>query len=295
MVGRESKTHRLFLLVMAGAVISLGILPLVEKQAVIRSDSLFALAIALNLVTVAILALPGWRARPDKWNRQWFDVLIIGLIASGIVVILNIQALKTTSATHRGVFQAMYPAATALFSFWLLKERLPRSSYFIIGIMTVGILIMSSRGLTLEIASGDLLLLATLPLMGFCDTWVKKSVQQLNPAWVAFCRFATGTLFLLMVGLATRSLSLPSGEAWPWILMSGACIGCGILLLYKGIELRGASIAAAMLGISPVITLVLEVRFFDVDFTVVELAGIALVVGGGLLLSRPRFHPSASK
>lgn len=281
---------------MAGAVLLLGILPLLEKQAVANSESLFSLVIAINAVTVVVLIIPGWRARPANMTLQWLDVLLIGLIASGIVVLLNIKALETTTATHRSIFQAMYPAATAVFSFWLLQERLPRSAYIIIAIMIAGIILMSSRGISTDIAVGDYLLLATLPLMGFCDTWVKKSLTGLTPAWVALCRFAIGTLSLLVVGLAMGYLTtLPGQAAWGWILASGVCIGFGILLLYQGMALRGASLAAAMIGISPVITLVLEGFFLEVSFTTIELVGMALVVAGGVLLSQPGFQGNQAK
>lgn len=269
----------------------LGFLPLLEKQAVIASSSLFSLVIAINLVTIAVLAVPGWRARPDKFSRQWLDVVLIGLIASGLVVLLNIKALETTSATHRSIFQAMYPAATAVFAYKLLRERLPVRTYGIIAAMVLGIVLMSIRGLSLELATGDMLLVVTLPLMGFCDAWVKKSLGGLTPAWVALCRFTVGTVFLVILGMASGiPIGLPERNAWPWILLSGLCIGGGILLLYKGMALRGASLAAAMIGVSPVITLVLEWLLFDVTFTDLELLGMAVVVSGGLLLTRPRFQ-----
>ncbi len=177
-------------------------------------------------------------------------------MASGVVVLLNIGALQTTSATHRSVFQTMYPAATAIFSYWLLRERLPDKTYGVIGAMIVGIVIMCSRGISLDFSAGDLMLLVTLPLMGFCDTWVKKSLDDLHPDWVALCRFSLGTGLLVILGLVTGGLTvLPGVSTWPWIGLCGLCIGGGILLLYRGMELRGASLAAAMIGIAPVITL----------------------------------------
>lgn len=283
--------HWRFLSVMAGAVLLLGILPLLEKEAVARSGSILSLVIAINLVTVAVLLGPGWRARPPSLLLQWQDVLVIGAVASGIVVLLNIWALQTTSATHRSVFQAMYPAATAVFSWFLLRERLPGRTYGVIVLMSIGIVIMCSRGISLRFAPGDALLVTTLPLMGFCDTWVKKSLDRLRPDWVALCRFGVGTTLLLLVGpLSGFGLRFPAAQAWPWIVLSGLCIGGGILLLYRGMELRGASLAAAMIGIAPVITLVLEWALLGGTFTPIELAGMALVVGGGILLSRPRFQ-----
>jgi len=222
-------------------------------------------------------------------------MFLIGAVASGIVVLLNLWALETTTATHRSVFQAMYPAATAIFAFVLLQERLPWKAYGLIVVMSIGIVIMSAHGMRLQLAFGDLILIATLPMMGFCDAWAKRSLAGLKPEWIAFCRFSYGslTLLIIMVGAFLVNgtvLSWPTVEAWTWILLSGLSIGLGIILLYRGMVMKGASLAAALVGLAPVITLILEWYFLQGRFTPLELGGMLLVISGGLLLSHPRFQ-----
>lgn len=222
-------------------------------------------------------------------------MLLIGGLASGIVVLLNLWALQTTTATHRSVFQAMYPAATAIFAFILLRETLPLKAYTLILLMSVGIVIMSVQGMRLEVAFGDLLLMLTLPMMGLCDAWAKRSLAGLQAEWIAFCRFLYGSfalLLILAVGFVVNDtrLSWPTAEAWLWIALSGGSIGLGIILLYRGMALKGASLAAALVGLSPVVTLLLEWLFLQARFTPLELAGMLLVIAGGLLLSHPRMQ-----
>jgi drug/metabolite transporter (DMT)-like permease len=283
---------------MAGAVICLGLVPLLEKLAVNAGSDLFSLVIAINLVTVVCLAGPAWRHRPDPLLLEWRSLLFIGAVASGIVVLLNLWALETTSATHRGVFQAMYPAATALFAFFILGERLPVKGYGVIAFMTIGIIIMSSQGMRWEFVFGDLLLMLTLPLMGICDAWAKRSIGTLSPEWTAFGRFLFGSLTLVALCVLRGTLpGWPAPEAWLWIVLSGFTISFGIILLYRGMELRGASLAAALVGLSPVLTLLLEWLYLDGYFAAVELLGMAMVLVGGYLLSlrdyqQPRQEPN---
>ncbi|MEX0902289.1 MAG: DMT family transporter [Pseudohongiellaceae bacterium] len=284
-----------FLLIMLAAATCLGLVPVFEKQAVATGSGLFTLVIAINVVTVACLAAPAWRQRPRNLLQDWPAMLLIGAVASGVVVLLNLWALETTTATHRGVFQAMYPAATAVFAFLLLGERLPWKAYALIVLMFVGIITMSVRGMRLELAFGDLLLILTLPMMGLCDAWAKKSLGNLQAEWLAFARFAFGSLALLIILLAAflingTRLNWPAIEAWIWILLSGISIGLGIILLYRGMKLKGASLAAALVGLSPVLTLVVEWLFMGGRFTPIELMGMTLVISGGLLLSHPHFQ-----
>lgn len=285
----------MFLLTMLGAAFCLGLVPIFEKQAVDTGTGLMTLVIAINLITVFCLVFPAWPQRPRHVLQDWPSMLLIGALASGIVVLLNLWALETTTATHRSVFQAMYPAATAIFAFILLRERLPLKTYMLILLMSAGIVIMSVRGMRLELAFGDLLLMLTLPMMGLCDAWAKRSLAGLQAEWIAFCRFLYGSitlLLLLAVGFIVNGtrLTWPSPEAWFWIALSGSSIGLGIILLYRGMALKGASMAAALVGLAPVVTLVLESLFLQARFTPLELAGMLLVIAGGLLLSHPRMQ-----
>lgn len=280
-----------FTATMAGAIVCLGLVPLLEKLAVNSGSDLFALVIAINLVTMICLAGPAWRQRPKPLLVQWRSLLLIGAIASGVVVLLNLWALETTSATHRSVFQAMYPAATALFAFFMLGERLPVRGYAVIAMMTAGIVVMSAQGMRWEFVFGDLLLMFTLPMMGLCDAWARRSIGQLSPEWTAFGRFLFGSLTLITLCILSGTVpAWPNLQAWPWIVLSGIFIGVGIILLYHGMALRGASLAAVLLGLSPVLTLLLEWLTLDGRFTALELLGMAIVLIGGYLLSRRDFQ-----
>jgi len=296
-MGQPEGNNLRFLAVMAGAIVCLGLVPVFEKLAVDSGAGLFTLVVAINVVTVLCLVAPAWRERPSRLTREWRSLLMIGAVASGIVVLLNLWALETTSASHRSVFQAMYPAATALFAFWLLGERLPRRGYVVIAVMTAGIIIMSGQGMCWQFVFGDLLLMLTLPMMGLCDAWAKRSLASLSAEWVAFGRFLFGTITLLLLCLVSGNPPRwPHAGAWLWILLSGLSIGLGIILLYRGMALKGAALAAALIGLSPVITLLLEWLYLEGRFTQVELLGMAIVIAGGILLGRPDFqepdHPA---
>ena len=280
-----------FLVFMAGAIVCLGVVPVFEKLAVDSGASLFSLVIAINVVTVVCLLVPAWRNRPAQLQTEWRSLLLIGAIASGIVVLLNLWALQTTTASHRSVFQAMYPAATAVFAFYLLNERLPVRGYAVIGAMIIGIIIMSGQGLRWNYVFGDFLLMLTLPMMGLCDAWARRSLGSLSAEWVAFGRFAFGTLTLALLCVFTGELpAWPHPQAWLWIALSGISIGFGIIFLYRGMAIKGAALAAALIGLSPVVTVLLEWFYLGSRFLPVELAGMAIVVAGGVLLGRPEFQ-----
>ncbi|MEZ5492378.1 MAG: DMT family transporter [Gammaproteobacteria bacterium] len=280
-----------FTAIMLVAIIALGLTPLFEKLAVSGEASLPTVVLTINLLTVALLTIPAWRHRPEQIRASWKSLLLVGGLASGVVVYLNIWALETTTATHRSVFQAMYPAMTAIFAYWLIDERLPLSGYLVIAAMTGGVLLMSAGGIQFQMVEGDGLLLLTLPMMGLCDAWAKKTLGTLSPQWVSFGRFFFGTLVLLPFLLTAEiGLSWPKGLDWLWIGLSAATIGLGINMLYLGMKMKGAALAAAMLSMSPILTLLIEWYWLSAEFHTTELFGIAIVLLGGYLLTRPAFQ-----
>ncbi len=285
----QSRSH--FLAASLVAIFSLGLTPIFEKLAVETGNGLPGIVLSMNLITVMLLALPGWRHRPSRLASRWTSLLLVGSLASGLVVFLNLWALETTSATHRSVFQAMYPAATAVFAYKLLGERLPGISYVVIATMTAGVILMSIRGFHWQLVKGDILLLLTLPMMGLCDAWAKAALGTLTPQWVALGRFLFGTLVLLLIFLpGVESITWPTGETWLWVFLSAASISLGINMLYLAMQIEGAALAAAMMSLAPVVTLVMEWYWLGMAFRVIELLGMTLVLMGGFLLTRPAFQ-----
>lgn len=286
-MARESR----FVAVTCGAVVALGMMPLFEKLAVESNAGLTGVVLSINLLTVVLLLQSGWQQRPQQITSSWRSLLLVGSLASGLVVFLNLWALETTSATHRSVFQAMYPAMTAVFAFLLLGERLPAAGYLVIGAMSCGVILMSTGGFRWQLVEGDLLLLLTLPLMGLCDAWARSALETLAPQWVALARFSLGSVVLLLcLSPWLGSIHWPQGITWLWVGLSSACIGFGINMLYRAMQLKGAAIAAAMMSLAPVVTLTAEWYWLDAAFQSVELLGMVIVLAGGYLLTRPAFQ-----
>lgn len=280
-------------LIMTGAVLCLGFMPIFQKQAVDTGSNMFAIALGMNLSTLCVLLVPGWYRRPPRPGESLGLLVLIGVLASGFVVILNIWALQTTTATHRSVFQAMYPAATALCAYWVAGERLPWRAYGVIAFMMAGLLVMAAQGVSLNIMTGDALLFLTLPMIGLSDAWVKRGLVKLTPEWIALGRFFFGTLVLLIAMLAVGDNAYEALlDAWLPVLAAGILIGLGIILLYRGIALKGAALSVSLVSAAPIVTVLTELFWLDRPPTRWDITGLVMVVMGAVLLSQRWIHRS---
>jgi drug/metabolite transporter (DMT)-like permease len=133
-------------------------------------------------------------------------------------------ALKYTSALNTGALFTFLPMIAAGFSYFLIKERLPRRSLWALLVGVVGSLWVVARGdltmiLTLDFNRGDLIFLAATICMGIYGPLVKKLHRGEPMAQVTFWTLITGIGWLLL--LSTDSLSGVMWQAVSWKVYAG--------------------------------------------------------------------------
>ena len=273
------------------AAFCLGFAPLAKKAALTAGAGPLPLAVASTgvaaIVAIAVLVGSGSGSlRAGLPRRTWWHVLAIGAMGSGAVVLLSVLAMTETTATNRSLFQAMYPVATAIAARFLLAERLGIAAYGIIVLMSAGLFLMNTGPGGIVVGRPFWLLAATLPLIGLADVYAKRTLGDADPRFVAAGRLFFGTLVLLAVAPWTAATDWAAlGQVWLWIAAAGLAMAGGMLGLYRAMDTAGASIAAAFIGLAPVITAGTEWLVLDAHFTGLQLTGLALVVAGAAALA----------
>lgn len=276
------------------AITSLGTVHFVEKLAIHQGAPPGPFAFGQTAVAMLVLApIWLWRSRRDQRKSLRHlplpSLAAIGILASGVVVLLSIMALSYTSATHKGVIQASYPLGTMFFAWILLRERIPPTGYVAAAVIVAGLVLMTSRGFGGAPNLGDWILIGTVPLMGFSDAWSKKVLKDVSPLTVSFGRYVFGTAFLAVL-LSVLDLGQLRGlvPVWPLLLTAGMMTALAMELFYWSIDRIGPSLAAGMLAAAPVVTAGLEWWWFGEGFPGSQAVGIVVVIAGVMTLSRQR-------
>lgn len=270
----------------------LGFAPLAKKAALGAGASPLVLAVATVAVAATFILLyvvlrQDARSIFEQPPRTYFHLFLVGAMTSGAVVLLSILAMTETTATNRSLFQAMYPVATAIAARLMLHERLGATAYGIIVAMSLGLFLMNTGPEGLVLGRPFFLLAATLPLIGLADVYAKRTLDSTDPRFVTAGRFIAGTVLLsLFLPMAGSAEWLDLLGAWPWVLAAGCASACGVLGLYRAMDSAGASMAAAFIGLAPVITALAEWAILGAAFSGLQLSGLFLVVGGAAALAR---------
>ena len=283
---RRALTRRLGLISLLGATAALGASHVTEKMAMSGGAHAAPLAflrggISFSIVAAVWLVLRRAGHVSPAPRRAIPHVALIGVLASGISIALAILALRDTSATHKGIIQALYPVGTVAFAAALLGERLSGRTVAALIVVTAGLAALLSRGFTGAPNTGDWLLLATVPLIGFSDTWAKRTLPEVAPLTLAAGRQLFGWAFLAvaLAGIGIEGLA-PTLAMWPWVVAAGALAGAFVYCFYVGVERGDVTLAASVLTGAPVLTGVLEHQLLGAELNALQIAGALAVLAG---------------
>jgi drug/metabolite transporter (DMT)-like permease len=212
------------------------------------------------------------------------DLAIIGILASGWGLLLQIVGLSLTTATNTSIILAFVAPLTSFFAYFLLKEVLPKMFLLASALMIMGSLVVLYKPIS-PINLGDILVLLAAVGYAFSNAYAKKSMGRIQTSLITFGRLFFGSLSIALVipflGLGFATLLKAPG----WVVLGGLIFAIRMVTYFKGIEIEGASIAATFLLFSPAVTVMLATLMLGETLTVTVLIGLVIVLTGGLLLT----------
>lgn len=235
-------------------------------------------------------------------NGAWSDVPAVfpyALLSAVLSEALVFYALAKGDTIITGVLFATYPIFTIFFAAVLLQEQLLTFSWFALGLVVLGALIVSAPGKN-EVRDSHIpkwkLYLIAWPLIaaiavGFSDVVGKHTVDQ----------YSAGT-FLIALALAEIPVSLvflklqkqkishlrfffKKYKEYKFAFLSGLLGTLTIIALWFTFEALPASVASPLTALSPVFVFVLGILFLRETVTVKNFIGLTFVTIGILFLS----------
>jgi drug/metabolite transporter (DMT)-like permease len=279
------------ILYLTTAVISFGLVHIIDKIGLNAGVEPGIFALSRGLIAMTVVGLIWFAAR--KKHKLSFkieslkNIAIIGLLTSGLGSFTVLYALNFTTATNRGLMQGLYVAATAIIAYFLIKERLPKLFFPIFLVIIIGLILLTSNGLIHPPNIGDWILIALAPVIGFTNTYAKKTMATVDSLTLTFGRYIFGSI-ALAIALAIFGLKDPESAklGWEWILLSGSLTGIRTLTFYKGIQMLGATIGATFISIGPAVTAIGAFFILDEILSPIQGLGMLMLLLGGVALTQ---------
>ena len=252
----------------------------------VNIESLLAFRLSLASVFLwAIILIQ--RSYPRVGPKDLLRLALMGGLGFGITALCFFTALLHISASlTQMIFFSSYPTLATLLSVWFLRESLDlRKIVALFLAMGGGVLMVWSSQ-----QEGNLLW-CLLPLTsGIAYSLYivlgSKALARHPPRIVSLWVITFGAILFLLYGSSLHRLTLQmSPKAWALIaVMALLCTVISVLTFFAGLERIGASHAAIIGTLEPVITLLLATSFLHERLSLHQLTGAGAIIAGIVLL-----------
>jgi drug/metabolite transporter (DMT)-like permease len=281
-------------LAFATAVVS-GVAIFVNGYAVKRFDGSAPFTTGKNLVAAVLLtglvALASARRSADGWTppRTTFErigLLVVGVVGGSVPFLLFFEGLSRATSTDAAFIQKTLVVWVGVLAVLFLRERLGWPHLLAIGAILVGQVLLADDVSSLELGSGELLVLAATLLWSIEILVAKRLLDTLSALTVGVSRMAIGVAVLVGWLAVTDQLDPLFGYSrsqWAWLLATGLLLCVYVVTWYSALARAQAVDVTAVLVFGAVITATLDATVGGVSVRP-DLVGLVAIAGGALLI-----------
>jgi drug/metabolite transporter (DMT)-like permease len=257
--------------------------------------SMLRLAVGLP-VLLLLTRRTGGSVDPIR-TRDYLALFLQALTGIVLFNVLLLYALHYTTATNSGIITSMTPAVIGVISWLCLHEHLSLRAGGGIALSVCGVLAINVFGAATHADHGSAPLLGNLLAFGAVVGEALFTIfRKLTAERISSLRSATlvtifGLVIFTPVGLY-QACSFDFARVSLQDLLLLLYYGLGVttlayLLWFSGVEKVPASTAAVFTGVLPVSTVILSAVFLGERSSPTHLVGLACVLGGIGLITRP--------
>ena len=215
----------------------------------------------------------------------WGLVILIGILASGLAILLRFIGLKESTGTFATLSQIITTSVTVILAWIFLKERLSKIAWVFFIIIVISMYFVSVGKLAfLDIKQGDKFILLGALFIGIANIFSKKAVHIINPILLSLGRFLFGFIFLLLIisfFIGNKDILKLSNY---WVILSGLLWSVNVSGFNLAIKRIGVTFTTSLLMMGPVITMILEYLLLGYQFTLVQIIAAMVVIVSGIAI-----------
>ena len=264
------------IIAVAGAATLLGIMPSMQKTLLVNGLPMNSLMFFTNLtISLVCLIMARLKGRSLKASRiQLIQALIMG--ASGMMFT---ALLLNTSYLYLPVF----------------REGFTKLQVAAIVVSITGMAFLTGAGGKMPLIGIVTAIASSLTYGGYLVANEKGPANQLPIEAKLFYVSLPGTVIFAVLSAATGTLQAPAGGLSGWALLiggSGLFTVSGYFLMMYGVSRLGASTAAFVSMLEPIVSVVFGTIWFDDPVTLGIVAGGCLVITSILFITFDGFLKS---
>lgn len=243
------------------------------------------------------LAMALWlhqRSQMALSRKNLIQIVGVGLLGYYLSSLLDFWGLETISAGLERLVLYIYPTIVVLILAVWKKKVVSTKEKLAMAVAYVGMIFIFLHELQLQqnfsnTMKGGLLVFAGAITYAFFVVMTSEKAKEVGSlTFTTYCMLAAsvGVIIHNLIFIDLRELNQPHPVYWLALALAFFSTVIPSFLMNKGIASIGASKAAIMGSIGPVITVFLGAWFLDEAITLSQLIGAGLVIGGVSLVGR---------
>lgn len=219
-------------------------------------------------------------------RKNWLYLIILGMVHTGTSRFTLYIGQSLTSAMNVGFLQKSSVVFTALFAYFMVRERISRSQILPIVIPFVGVFLLSTSGHLQIPGTGDLLIVLTAMQWGLGNSFAKRTMDQVPPNVVSALRIIIGAVFMLVVvfSLMGSNAFVAFSSGFWYVIASAMLMDIFVFTFFKGLHLSGPTKAVTFVLTSAVFCAMFAYLILGERLSLIQGAGAIIILAGAYLL-----------
>ncbi len=269
-----------------------ALIPVVAKLGQTTLDNhqfLFWSSVVSFSVLAGASAVAGSLGEMKKYNfKDWLSISSLGLLGTYIYYLFLYLGYSQATGMEVLVFQYTWPILIVFFSIIILKERLNYRKVTALVLGFAGVITVLTKGEFDNINVSNPKVIALVAAGASCFALfsvLSKNIKK-DPFTVVAIYFFSACLASFSSMLYFSKFSLPSTDELFPVLLNGVLVnGFSYVFWLVALKSTEASYLAPFTFITPVLSAIYLVVFFDETFLLVYGIGLICIVAGGLVNS----------
>lgn len=227
--------------------------------------------------------------------KDWLKIVVLGLLGTYIYYLFLYLGYKEAKGLEVLVIQYTWPILIVLLSIFILSEKLNINKIISICLGFIGVIFVLTKGdfSNIYFSNLEVILFVALGAFSFALFSVLSKKVHYEPISTTAIYFFVATIASYFSMVYYSSFSFPASNEWFAILLNGILLnGFSYLLWISALKNSEASYLAPFIFITPILSAIYLIIFFDEALELAYIIGLICVVLAGVVNSIKSFKLS---
>lgn len=217
--------------------------------------------------------------------KKWGYALVLGFLGSFLYYLLLYYGYSQINGVEVLIIQYSWPIFIVLLSRLILKENLnfKKLITLVLGFSAIFLIITKGNLGNLEFTNIFVDIIVLIAAFVFALFSVLSKKIKIKSISLITIYFLSATIFSFISMLLFSEIKLPDYNSWFFIILNGLLVnGYSYIFWIKALKLSKASYVAPFIFLTPIISTIYLMLFFDEPFIFIYVISLILIIIAGL-------------